>query len=103
MAGFLDRGRASSLMSGRGIDALLLVQPESITYATGTSAGVASLWRRAGAAAVLVPAGPADPLAAVVGDLQAAEFRSASGIEDVRSHPIWVETTMANGAGRDLL
>ncbi|CAM5770308.1 proline dipeptidase [Labrys miyagiensis] len=93
--GHLDRQRAARLMEALGIEAVVLVQPESILYATGAFAGVATLWRRAGAAAVLVPADPAAPLAAVVGDLQAASFREASGIEDTRSHPIWVETTVA--------
>lgn len=91
MAGYLDRRRAAALMAQDGLDAILLVQPESIVYATGAHPGVATLWRRAGAAAVLVPADPATPLAAVVGDLQAASFQQVSGIADVRSHPIWVE------------
>lgn len=91
--GHLDRQRASRLMQSLGVEAIVLVQPESILYATGATAGVASLWRRAGAAAVLVPADPEAPLAAVVGDLQAASFRALSGIADTRSHAIWVETT----------
>lgn len=94
--GYLDRHRAARLMEALGVEAIVLVQPESILYATGAFAGVATLWRRAGAAAVLVPADPASPLAAIVGDLQVAGFREASGIEDVRSHPIWVETTAAD-------
>ena len=94
-----DRQRAAKLMQELGVAALILVQPESIHYATGAFAGVATLWRRAGAAAVVVPADPNAPLAAVVGDLQAASFRSASGIDDTRSHPIWVETTHAAGEG----
>lgn len=96
--GYLDRRRAAELMQALGIEAIILVQPESIHYATGAFAGVATLWRRAGAAAVLVPADPASPLAAIVGDLQAASFREASGIEDTRSHPIWVETTSPQDA-----
>ncbi|RFB80490.1 M24 family metallopeptidase [Methylovirgula sp. 4M-Z18] len=91
----LDRQRAAKLMRELDVAGLVLVQPESILYATGAFAGVATLWRRAGAAAVLVPADPEAPLAAVVGDLQAASFRVASGIADTRSHPIWVETTHA--------
>jgi Xaa-Pro dipeptidase len=94
--GQLDRQRAAHLMQALGVEAIILQQPENILYATGAFAGVATLWRRAGAAAVLVPADPASPLAAVVGDLQAASFREASGIADTRSHPIWVETTAAD-------
>ena len=40
--------------------------------ASGADPGVAALWRRAGAAMVVVPEDPSDPMAAVVGDLQAA-------------------------------
>lgn len=91
MPGFLDRHRASILMRERGLDALVLAQPESITYATGAFPGVATYWRRAGAAFVVVPADASVPLAAIVGDLQAKAFATQSGIADVRSHRIWVE------------
>ena len=92
MAGYLNRRRASTLMQEQGISALVLAQPESITYATGTFAGVASFWRRAGAAFVVVPCDPDSPMSAVVGDLQAKSFAAQSGIVDVRSHRIWVES-----------
>lgn len=91
MPGFLDRHRAARLMQAHGFDALVLAQPESIIYATGAFPGVASYWRRAGAAFVLVPADEDAPLAAIVGDLQAKSFALQSGIADVRSHRIWVE------------
>lgn len=96
--GHLDRRRAESLMRERGLDALILSQPETIWYAAGAFAGVASLWRRAGAAFVIVPGDAARPLIAIVGDLQAAGFRAASGITDVRTHPLWVEATRFDGA-----
>ena len=79
-------------MLEQGLSALVLAQPESITYATGAFSGVASFWRRAGAAFVVVPADEYVPLTAIVGDLQAKEFQRASGIADVRTHPLWVET-----------
>ncbi|MCR9124771.1 MAG: Xaa-Pro peptidase family protein [Rhodobacteraceae bacterium] len=88
----LDRLRAARLMSEAGIDALLLFSPESFSYATGAAAGVATMWRTAGAVAVLVPADPALPETAVVSDLFAAGFRASSHIEDLRESPIWVET-----------
>jgi Xaa-Pro dipeptidase len=103
MTGFLDRSRASRLMAERELDAIVLIQPESIVYAAGAHPGVATLWRRAGAAALLVPADPVIPLAAVVGDLQAEDFRRASEIDDVRAHPIWIETTRIDPAARDLM
>jgi Xaa-Pro dipeptidase len=88
----LDRTRASQLMQAAGIDALLLLSPESFTYATGAPAGVATMWRRAGAVAAIVPADPALNDAAVVTDLFEAAFRTSSAIADIRINPIWVET-----------
>ena len=92
MAAYLNRHRASKLMQEQGLSALVLAQPESIIYATGAFAGVASYWRRAGPAFILVPADPSSPMVAIVGDLQAKSFAAQSGISDVRSHNIWVET-----------
>jgi Xaa-Pro aminopeptidase len=90
--GYLDRARAGRLMAEAGLDALVLLTPEGFAYATGVPGGPAFMWRRAGAAAALVPADPALAEAAVVYDLLAPRFRAASGIADVRTHPIWVET-----------
>lgn len=92
MPGYLDRRRASRLMQHEGLSALVLCQPESITYATGAFPGVATFWRRAGAAFLVIPADPDAPPAAIVGDLQAKAFARESGIADVRCHRIWVET-----------
>lgn len=95
--GFLDRHRATRLMRERGLDALVLAQPESITYATGAFPGVATYWRRAGAAFVVVPADETAPLTAILGDLEANAFAAQSGIADVRSHRIWVESSAFPG------
>lgn len=89
----LDRQRASQLMSQAGIDGLILLSPESFIYATGASSGVATMWRRTGAVAVLVPAAPNIPETAIVSDLFARNFKKASHIKDIRESPIWVETT----------
>ena len=78
------------------LDALILLSPESFYYASGASAGVATMWRKAGAVAVLVPAGADEPEFAVVSDLFAEQFRRSSHISDVRESPIWVETTTLN-------
>ncbi len=88
----LDRTRASKAMEAAGIDALLLLSPESFTYATGAPAGVATMWRRAGAVAAIIPADPALREAAVVTDLFEAAFRASSTITDIRINAIWVET-----------
>ncbi len=92
MPGHLDRARAARLMAAEGLDALLLTAPESVRYAAGAGPGLAASWRRGITAAVLVPADPARPLGAVVGDLEAPGFAAASGIPDLRTHPIWVDT-----------
>ena len=100
MAGFLNRARAARLMREAQLDALVLMQPETVRWASGADPGVAASWRRAGAAAIIAPADPAAPLAAVVGDLQALDFQARSGIERVRTHPIWVETSELSAADR---
>ena len=92
MPGYINRHRAARLMQEQGLSALVLAQPESITYAIGACPGGARFWRRAGSAFVVVPADETAPLAAIVGDLQAKSFATQSGIADVRSHRIWVET-----------
>ena len=89
----LDRRRAELLMSDAGVDALILFSPESFSYATGAASGVATMWRKTGAVAVLVPADAGAPETAIVSDLFAKNFRDVSHIEDVRESPIWVETT----------
>ena len=92
VSGFLNRQHANRLMLEQGLSALVLAQPESIIYAAGAFPGVATNWRRAGAAFLVVPCDAAEPLTAIVGDLQADTFKAHSKIADVRSHPIWVET-----------
>ena len=79
-------------MSEQGLDTLVLTQPETVAYASGGFPGVATHWRRAGAALVVAPADAGSPMGAIVGDLQSDAFRSQSGIADVRTHRIWVET-----------
>lgn len=75
------------------LDALILLSPESFYYATGAPAGVATMWRSAGAVAVMIPANADEPEAAIVSDLFADIFRRSSHIKDIRESPIWVETT----------
>ncbi|MFN4008321.1 MAG: M24 family metallopeptidase [Pannonibacter sp.] len=89
----LNRHRAERLMADAGIDALLLLSPESFRHATGAPAGVGTMWRRAGAVAALIPADASTPEMAVASDLFAPAFRAASPIADLRTTPLWVETT----------
>src|SRR5690242_14645113 len=98
MAGpFLDRDRAQRLMEVAGLDALVISEPEIFSYATGVGPGVPALFRRAGAAFALVPADPALPAAAVIGDLYRDNFLARSPIRDVATHPIWIENVDVTG------
>ncbi|HAG26221.1 MAG TPA: aminopeptidase P family protein, partial [Rhodobacter sp.] len=65
----LNRFRAQYLMEREGIEALLILSPEGFLHATGADAGVGTMWRQAGAVAVLIPADPTIPEAAIVSDL----------------------------------
>ncbi len=95
--GHIDRARAERLMAAAGLDALVLHDSGSIRWASGAHPGVATGWRRAGAAFLLVPRDASAPLAAVVGDLEAERFRAQSGIAEVSTVPIWVETADVTG------
>jgi Xaa-Pro aminopeptidase len=94
MGGYLNRERASAYMAEMGLDALVLTQPETITYAAGVHPGVAAISRRAAAGLLLVPADRSSPLAAVVGDGQVADFKARTGIEEVRGHPLWFDSAI---------
>jgi Xaa-Pro aminopeptidase len=87
----LDRIRAARLLSERGIDALVLTQPENFTYATGLQPGVAAMWRRAGGAIALVPSDLGARIGAVVGDLNADALAARVPDLDITSHPLWID------------
>lgn len=95
MTAHLNRKRAEDLMQAAGLEALLLLSPEAFRHATGAPPGVATMWRRAGAVAVLVPADSGMNEAAVASDLFAPAFQRASHITDLRISPIWVEAGAA--------
>jgi Xaa-Pro dipeptidase len=88
----IDRFRARDIFSQAGIDALVVSEPEAFQYVTGSSMGVAGLFRRCGAGFAVIPADPALPMAAVIGDLAEPQFRATSSVSLLRTHPLWVET-----------
>jgi Xaa-Pro dipeptidase len=92
MSGAIDRERAQALMAAANLDALILFQPEHVSYAAGVNPGPAALFRRAGAASVLVPADPSLGVAAVMPDLTEGAVRVAGSPVDVAYHRIWVDT-----------
>jgi Xaa-Pro dipeptidase len=90
-SGYIDRVRAERLMREAGIDVLLVVQPENFAYATGGTPGIASSWRRVGAAIAVVPAAAGAEATAIITDFGEGPFRNGSGIRDVRTHTAWVD------------
>jgi Xaa-Pro aminopeptidase len=92
MSGAIDRTRAQTLMTAAGLDALILFQPEHVAYAAGINPGPAGLFRRAGAASVLVPADASLGTAAVMPDLAEGAVRAAGSALEVAYHRIWVDT-----------
>lgn len=95
MSPHLDRHLAERLLQEAGLDALILLSPEAFRHATGAAPGVGTMWRRAGAVAVLVPADAGRAATAVASDLFAASFRRASPLADLRVSPLWVEASTA--------
>lgn len=97
----IDRQRAGREMARAGLAALVLFQPEHIAAVIGIGPGPAGLFRRAGAASVIVPADPDVPLGVVMPDLMAGAVR-ASGLQaDVAYHRIWVDHDTANAHDAD--
>src|SRR5262245_59765865 len=92
MNGTIDRKRAQVLMAAAGLDALILFQPEHVSYAAGVNPGPAALFRRAGAASELVPADISLGVAAVMPDLADGAVRAAGNPVEVAYHRIWVDT-----------
>ncbi len=102
MHGNLDRDRASDLMQECGLDALVLCEPEAFQYVMGVWAGPASLFRRAGSQFVVVPQNPDLPMGAVVTDFDADRIRPHVPDVELRTHPAWIETVVANAANAEL-
>ena len=75
------------------LDALLIVGPENVAYATRTGIGPAHMWRRFGPYVALIPADPGSSTAAIVADSHRRTVEEAGVINEVLSHPIWVEYT----------
>ncbi|MEQ1406865.1 aminopeptidase P family N-terminal domain-containing protein [Neorhizobium sp. Rsf11] len=87
----LDRNRAEALMQAAGMDGLAIFQPEAFRYATELDAGVAAMWRRAGACIALVPADKRLRTGAVAAD-HAVQFLDLSTRNvDVLRQRIWID------------
>jgi len=88
----IDRRRAARILNEVKLDAIATAQPESFPYLTGAAPGVASLFRRAGAALALLPSDANAPIAAIATDLAVPGIRAAGTAQDIRVIPMWVET-----------
>ncbi|XJN87532.1 M24 family metallopeptidase [Mesorhizobium terrae] len=88
---YLNRTRAEQLMTAAGVEALVLFSPENFRYATGTPAGAAAMWRRAGGAIAVVPASADAPIASIISDFQLESSEQSRRLEDVRTFPAWVD------------
>lgn len=97
----IDRQRASTEMARAGFDALVLFQPEHIAAALGIGCGPAGLFRRAGAASVIVPVDSHAPMAVVMPDLMSGAVRAAGLQAVVAYHRIWVDLDSAEPHGSD--
>ena len=94
----MDRHRVQKLLTAEGLDALVLFQPENFRYATGITAGVATMWGRAGSAIALVPADASAQLGAVVSDQARGAAGAMTDHIDVRLHRIWIDAVTVHGA-----
>lgn len=88
---FVLRDRAERLMREAGLDALVLSKPENFQWATGAFGGVATYFRRAGAALALVPQSTQRPLGAIIAPLFADAVRRHLPPERVLTHTDWIE------------
>lgn len=95
---FMDRHRVQKLLTAEGLDALVLFQPENFRYATGLTAGVATMWGRAGSAIALVPADASARLGAVVSDQALPAAGTTPDDIDFRSHRIWIDAVTVRDA-----
>ena len=84
--------RLRRALRAEGLDAYLAYTPSNVLYVSGyESYFLSRWWRMLGTVLALVPADDSPP-ALVVSDFEEPAARSASGWEDVRSYPLWVES-----------
>lgn len=97
--GSIDLRKATHLMSARGMDALLVSAPKNVAHVTGFGSLMGEMWYEAGLPTTwaLVPATGSN-LAMVVAENETAGARAASGIEDVRGYPTWVDLDSVSDA-----
>jgi Xaa-Pro dipeptidase len=91
LTGYIDVDRARLLMSGSGLDALLLCTPEDFFYTTGYQSMLFELYRHAPIALALLPNSEKVEPAIIVPQMDVEGARKAAGFKDVRGYPFWAE------------
>src|SRR5262249_23195327 len=100
----IDLDKARAQIAAAGLDALLIALPENLAYATGFPSLLSNMWYEAGlpTAWALLPV-KSDP-AMIVPENEVRGAQIASGYEDVRGYPVWVDVdrlTAEEAAGPD--
>ena len=100
----IDIDKARAQMAAAGLDALLIALPENLAYTTGFPSLLSNMWYEAGlpTAWALLPL-KSDP-AMIVPENEVRGAQAASGYQDVRGYPVWVDVdrlTAAEAAGPD--
>ena len=95
------RDRAERWMRQADLDAIVVAKPENFQWATGAFGGVATFFRRAGAALALVPQSAVRPIGAVVAPLFAPAVRQHLEADRVLTHTDWIEAADIRAVARD--
>lgn len=95
--GHLNRSLLEGLLEEVGCEALILWSERAILHAAGAHPGNVTRFDRPGGAFLVVPKDPHEPPCAVIGDYYSEMFIRSTGITDVRSFEIWVDTADVTG------
>jgi len=78
-------------MDQANLDALLTIGPENVSYVTNAPIGPVHQWRNFGPYVALIPADSALSTAAVVTDTHRRATEEGGVIDEIRTHPAWIE------------
>jgi len=88
--GYMNLAAARMRMAEANLDALLLLSPRHVYYATGYRPWFLSMYAEAGYGAAVVPLDPALPPGALVSDVEEGPFRgTAPDFPRVVTYPAW--------------
>ncbi len=87
--GYVDLGRAQTLMAQAGLAGLLVFSPENFEYFSGVSGFPVTMWRRAGPASALVSL--QGRTAFIAPETAQPAVRRANPTATVFAYPLWIE------------